>query len=297
MEREPAADESCANCGAPLAGPFCARCGQSAEAIRRPAWELIEHALETLFDFDARGFRSMRLLLTYPGRLTSLYLAGKRAPFVPPVRLYILTSVCFFIAIWVTGTAIFQFVAAPASDGAKGARIAFFAPIDPTPHAAAKELIVNADIKIDGEVPAWVDRLRNGVNRAFTEPRALNERLSELFPKMMFGLVPFFALLLWLLYVRRRRFLIEHVIFALHFHTAVFVLATLLIAIRALLFPWISGWAFFIPASIYLLVAMKRVYAQGWMKTAIKEALLLAIYGAAFGGAMTALVLMGLSEI
>ena len=40
--------EACANCGAPLSGDYCARCGQSREDIRRPALSLVTDTLETL---------------------------------------------------------------------------------------------------------------------------------------------------------------------------------------------------------------------------------------------------------
>ncbi len=285
----------CANCDETMSGPFCAWCGQSAESIERPVWALVEHALETLFDFDARWVRSLKALAR-PGRLTVLYLAGKRAPFVPPVRLYILTSLFFFLALWATGIAIFQFVAAPAGDRDQSPRVAFFSPIDLTPRSGADAASSVLQVEVGGETPAWVDRMRAGLDRAFREPAALNERLSELFPKMMFGLVPFFALLLWPLYARRRRLLIEHVIFALHLHTFVFLLATVLIAIRAFV-PSTSGWTFALPVAAYLLLAMKEVYRQGWLKTAVKGAMVLIVYSAAFGAAMAGLVVMGLTQI
>jgi hypothetical protein len=71
--------EVCANCGLALTGTFCAGCGQSAEAIKRPAWEFIHHALETFFDFDARGLRTLALLFV-PGEVAAQYLAGRRPP-------------------------------------------------------------------------------------------------------------------------------------------------------------------------------------------------------------------------
>jgi hypothetical protein len=250
-----------------------------------------------LFDFDGRGMRSLWLLITRPGQLTSLYLAGRRASFVPPVRLYLFVSLIFFSTIWATGTAIFQFGHATNAAGGHSTTVSFFAPLNPAPPTGKPRLTGERQIDINGEAPDWVKRLIDGVERAFAEPRALNERLSELFPKMMFALVPFFALVFWLLYVRRRRFLIEHLVFALHFHTFAFLLATILIAGRAILLPSIPGAAFFLPAAVYLLVAMKQVYAQGWLKTGIKELILLSLYGLGFVGGMGALIFAGLSEI
>jgi hypothetical protein len=285
--------ERCANCDSPLAGRYCASCGQSAEEVKRPAAELLLHALEALFDFDGRGMRSLKMLLIRPGLLTVLYLSGKRASFAPPVRLYLFVSLLFFAAVAATDTAILQ-ITRPAGGDHRGTLL-FFAPLDT--HRRMGKTDLADDVEIKGQAPDWVKNLIEGGNRALANPRALDQRLSELFPKMMFGLVPFFAVILWLLYARRQRFLIEHLVFALHFHAFAFLLATFLIGVRALLLPTIPGLAFLLPATLYLLLAMKQTYRQGWFKTILKELILLLLYGIGFIGGMGALIFAGLSEI
>jgi len=290
----------CANCGYGLTGPFCAACGQSVESIKRPALELMEHALETLFDFDSRGLRSLGLLFMRPGRLTALYLQGKRARFVPPIRLYLFASLVFFLAVWATDTAIVQFVGFRTVAGAEGVAFKLFSPLAPVPQdLQPSDIAKHVHILQDdgGDSPAWVHRMVAGLERAFKEPTILNGRMSELFPKIMFALVPVFGLILWLLYARRRRFLIEHLIFALHFHTFAFMLATAVIALRPILPSGSAGGLFLVPAALYLLLALKGVYAQGWIKTAIKEMLLLALYAVSFAGGMLTLLIAGLGEI
>jgi hypothetical protein len=290
----------CANCGAALTGRFCAACGQSVEASLRPVWELIEQALESLVHFDARGPRSLLLLLFRPGELTRQYIAGKRASFVQPVRFYILISLVFFLAIWATNTAIVQFVGFRTASGHEGVAFRLFSPLAavqkdlPAPDLASRIHIMSDD---EGDSPAWATRRIAALERALKEPTILNERMSELFPKMMFALVPVFGLVLWLLYVRRRRYLIEHLVFARHFHSFAFVLAALVIVVRPILPSGSSGGLFLVPAGLYLLLALKRVYGQGWVKTAIKEALLIAIYGISFAAGMLTLFFAGLGEI
>ena len=56
-------------------------------------------------------------------------------------------------------------------------------------------------------------------------------------PKMMFLLVPMMALVMLLLYWRPRRYYVEHLVFFLHNHAAIF----LLLLIQALL-GWIAAW-------------------------------------------------------
>jgi hypothetical protein len=293
---------ACANCASVLTGPFCARCGQSAESLERPAWEFVEHALEAFFHFDTRGAKSV-LLLFKPGEMTAQYLAGKRARFVPPIRLYILVSLFFFLAIWATNTAIVQFygTGTPAENAAGEGRlgIRLLAPLDE--HLGADASKVAEAVRIDvgqGEaLPSWLPRVMARLERGVADPARLSERLSDLFPKAMFALVPLFGLLLGLLYLGRKRFLTEHLVFALHFHTFAFILLTVLIGIGSVLPGGFAGWMFFLPAAAYLLVAMRRVYGGGWIGTAAREFVLLLLYGLLFFFSMLVLLGTSLSEI
>ena len=92
-------------------------------------------------------------------------------------------------------------------------------------------------------------------------------------------MMPFLALLLKLLYFRRNRYYVEHLFFSFHFHAFVFLLGTLLILLQNVL----SGGLIAILALsifVYLFMAMKKVYGQGFFKTFLKFILLLVrLYG------------------
>lgn len=88
-------------------------------------------------------------------------------------------------------------------------------------------------------------------------------------PTMMFILLPAFAGVLKLLYIRRRRYYAEHFVFLLHAHSFVFLLATVMLLFRR----WVTGWlevALGLWILVYIFLAMKRVYGQGWLKTFVK---------------------------
>jgi hypothetical protein len=59
-------------------------------------WELLKDAGDLLASLDSRIWKTLGLLMFRPGRLTLEYLQGKRARFVPPVRLFIASSIVFF---------------------------------------------------------------------------------------------------------------------------------------------------------------------------------------------------------
>lgn len=104
----------------------------------------------------------------------------------------------------------------------------------------------------------------------------LTEKFLHNIPKMMFFLLPVFALILKLLYVKRKQFYyVDHAILSLHYFSFVF----LMLIFCNFLLDRILGTSFFVILafiwiSIYLLVAMKKLYSQGWIKTILKFCIL-----------------------
>ena len=98
---------------------------------------------------------------------------------------------------------------------------------------------------------------------------------------------PMFALLLKLLYVRRRRYYVEHFVFGLLTHAFSFLLLTV-----TLLMPDVFDAALLLWTVVYFYVAMKRFYGQGWLKTLAKYAILSAVYGIVFSLAMLGTLLV-----
>src|SRR5210317_1561489 len=63
--------------------------------------------MEDFLDLDSRLMRTLKPLLLHPGKLTRDYLDGRRFRYTPPLRLYIFSSMAFFIlAAMLAGDAI-----------------------------------------------------------------------------------------------------------------------------------------------------------------------------------------------
>lgn len=111
---------------------------------------------------------------------------------------------------------------------------------------------------------------------------ALARRAVSHLPLVMFLLLPVFAALLKLLYVRSRWYYVEHLIFALHVHAHAFVVLGV-VALLAGYFSdvdwaaWLSMVLFAWPP-VYFAVAMRRVYDRPWGRTLTKAWLLGVIY-------------------
>lgn len=131
-----------------------------------------------------------------------------------------------------------------------------------------------------------IDSLESGYMKSFGEKiEALISRGEEggtLFwrevlnqmPKVMFLIMPLFALILKLLYIRQKIFYINHLIFSLHAHTVIFLYLLL-----ALLFPvWYVITFAVLGVWWHLFFAMRNVYKQKWLMTILKLNSLLVLY-------------------
>ena len=108
------------------------------------------------------------------------------------------------------------------------------------------------------------------------ESGAVNSYFNYIMGKLswvLFALVPIIAFIFKVLYIRRRRYYVEHLVFNFHTHSFIF----LFIALMVLLEPVLNETIFNIliaGAFLYVPLAIKRYYKQGWGKTLVKSVLL-----------------------
>jgi hypothetical protein len=98
--------------------------------------------------------------------------------------------------------------------------------------------------------------------------------LEAMAPRVAFVLVPAFAGMLKLLQFRRKRVYAEHFVFALHFHAFSVLLATGALIVARSWFTWLAAGA----VLLYLLLGMRRFYAESWLRTSTKFVVLAAMY-------------------
>lgn len=89
------APSHCENCAAALHGEFCHACGQSVHNPIRHLGHAIEEFFEAFWHLDGRVFRTLRDLWS-PGKVAINYLAGHRARYIAPLRMFVVLSVLTF---------------------------------------------------------------------------------------------------------------------------------------------------------------------------------------------------------
>tara|TARA_B110000240_G_scaffold156451_1_gene173872 strand:+ start:795 stop:1745 length:951 start_codon:yes stop_codon:yes gene_type:complete len=142
----------------------------------------------------------------------------------------------------------------------------------------------------DSKVDVGLDSLsyeKNFTNRfLFTKTKSLysltknQESKDQFFSKVLsygsiaiFIFLPLFTLFLKFFYIRRKYTYIDHLIFVFHSQTVFFMLFTIFLLLKlGSLNPKI--WVFLVLFLLYLIIAMKKFYGQGYLKTILKFLLL-----------------------
>jgi len=288
-------DSACLNCGASLSGPFCAQCGQRAVPPHPTTKELAGDAYDELVGWDGTFARTIRLLLTRPGELTAAVIGGQRARHVGSVRLYLMCSVVFFL--------VQASVPPPNIDGSFGIGAGFGAgrAASQTPgeralgkaiQRGAASLTAEERVELSRVIDAQPRLLRPTLRAIAEDYGGVARRVSETIPRVLFVLIPVLAAVLSLFY--RGRHYPEHLYFALHFGSFVFVVLLLENLVGFTRSVPAIGAAQFVGALVivaYGVVAQRRVYGGSWLATSAKALGVAAVYGSLWSASVLAVTL------
>jgi hypothetical protein len=276
--------EACLNCGTPLVGPFCAQCGQRDVPPYPTVRELAVDAFWELSGWDGRFASTIRALTQRPGLLTREFLEGRRARYLSPLRLYLMTSLLYFVVAAAAPELNVRSVGSPVPETGAG----------PTQTTRPKRVAIALNGSLIGKTtltPAQRDAalkdterapalMRPFLRRAIADPIGFKRGLVVAMPRMLFALLPIFAAILALFY-RGRRYP-EHLYFAIHLHAFIFL---------ALTIPKLAQFTGLVPLAVtcgvlalltipvYTTLALRRVYGGSIVRTLAKEVVIGMIYG------------------
>ncbi|HEY0612685.1 MAG TPA: DUF3667 domain-containing protein [Chitinophaga sp.] len=131
----------------------------------------------------------------------------------------------------------------------------------------------------DGWLERWLTRRALHIGGDYKED-AFEEALRHNAPKMMFVLLPLFAL--WMKILYRKRYYADHAIFALHVHCFAFVVLLISLLLDNFLnTDQFTVWGLVL-ICIYLWLALKNTYQQSYRRSFLKTFLLLCGYSFSF---------------
>jgi hypothetical protein len=267
----------CRNCGTLLRGPWCDQCGQLGEDFHRSAHHLIGEVLEGLFDADGRLFTTVPRLVLFPGRLTRAYIEGKRAPQIPPFRLFLTMLLILFLVGSIGPGALH----APDIRGVSNAD---------RQHAKV-ELETGLATSNEVAIAGW---LKTRLPAAIDHPDAVFAAMGEWAHRFAFLTLPISAILLSLIFAfRRDTYLFDHLIFSMHSLSFQGLLVSLVMLIGGLTGDF-SG-LLLLASPIHLYVHMRDTYGTGRAGTIVRMSVLFVASTVAFGLLLLGLVVIGLN--
>ncbi|MEL6259157.1 MAG: DUF3667 domain-containing protein [Pseudomonadota bacterium] len=253
-----AAAITCLNCGTVFVGDYCNSCGQAAKEPRRFVIGLVQDVFVETINIDSKLLRSIRSLLFRPGMLARRYIDGKRASHSTPFRMFLFTSVFFFIAaFW-----LFE------RSGAM--------PEGPIGDNSEIVDIQTSDDESDfSDAPEWLiphlEKLEDAAERLEQDPRLFYSQVKTNLPRALFAAPVVFTLITGLLYIYRRKFVLyDHLVIALYMHAALY--AYLLLAMLLALIPGFE-WLASIPlvwGGLQSLLMFRQAYQSNWFSVVLK---------------------------
>lgn len=285
----------CLNCGTYLGSndQFCPHCGQKQfEKEDLSFRHIIGESFFDYFHFDSKFFRTIFPLMYKPGFLTLEYMKGKRKSYVEPFRLFLVISVIYFLLLPLGRDAageqepVDRTQPANVTGNAHPKKL-FAYTLNGNPISAARQDSILREIDTVG-IKQYVDKnfAKDGwvikllMKQAFKifiySGLSFNTVLEHTASKMIFLLIPFFALLLKLFSLRSKRLYYEHLIFSLHMHAFVFTLLILVFLIEFLV-P-VKMAIIILISLVYLFFALKRNYGFSTGKSLWKLFLIMIFY-------------------
>ena len=292
-------EKNCLNCGHHVEDVFCPHCGQKNTETHVNAFHAIAEFVGDYFHADGKFLKSILPLLFRPGYMTNEYNAGRREKFIHPFRLYIFISIVYFSISFFSGDSGSSKKNDNDTKGVPKISLGNNGGIV-IRQGDAENKTDDSTISVfnerAGELPSTIGQYRDSVkllpsdkrpsfsddvvNRVAIKYKASGdadglvastvEKFKHTLPKLLFFLLPLAALLLKMLYIRRQRFYVDHLVHTLHLHSFIFLLLSISSLIHLLGATAITFNIAVMLMIIYFFISMKKVYGQSNLKTIFK---------------------------
>jgi len=204
----------CPSCGLKTLGRFCATCGEKEVGVEDYSLRrYLEEAGAAITLLESKVFRSVWLVASRPGHLSSEYFRGRRVRYLKPLQLFVFLNVVYYFSLSLFSATTFT-----------------------TPLAT--------QLHMNNYYPAYASRQvehklqKEQISYAVLEAK-YNERTGVLSKTLIFLLIPIFALLFFMLFFRKRKYFVEHVVVATHFWSFNLILLGVILPLVSVLLIWV----------------------------------------------------------
>lgn len=246
----------CKTCGNDHPENYCPTCGEKPFKPEQLSFkEYIEELFEGFLHFDNKFLRTMKMLVVKPGQLSLEYTEGRRVLYMRPIQLFLVMNLVFFILAFsnLYSLPLYNYIT--------------YTPFIRynTKHIISQELV------------------QTGLTlKEYME--LFNERIKAVSKEFIFLFIPFYGLVFYALFFKKKQYFVEHMVFATHFCTFILLLTLAGFYLLSLPFALITGGGYSanfdnvysiitqVIVGLYARVAIKRYY-----KTANVYTILVAI--------------------
>lgn len=241
-------ETNCLNCGSNVERKYCPECGQENIEIHDNFFHMAGHFIADYLHYDSKFLQSLRILIAKPGYLTKKYLEGKRVMYIHPLRLF------FFIT-------IIMVLLANAYHKKYQLRIGNESSVKISDDEQNKTHSKNDELK----EPEIVEKISRGF-----------DNISYYLKYISFFLLPVYAFAFKLLYIRRKNYYVDHLVYTLHLQSFVYLAFCIIVFFPLYLLPAAREWfdiVLIIVSFVYMIISLRFLYMQSWIKTIVKAVL------------------------
>lgn len=237
---------------------------------------LAGHVVADIVHYDSRFFTTLKYLTIRPGFLTREYWAGRRVRYVNPIQLYIFISFIFFFFFLTLANS-------PRKQGAKPGIQSELADIKVGDINAQYKSVaefdsVQASLPPEKRLTGLEARIERRMAKMRENKQSAKQLIKGLFtdnlPKIMFVLMPLFALMVKWSHRKRKLVYVDHAIFTIHLHSFLFIILFVGLVIRYFVHDDLPLDIAYWGAFFYLVFALKNAYQQSFRKSLVKAILL-----------------------
>ncbi|WP_343744045.1 DUF3667 domain-containing protein [Chitinophaga sp.] len=272
-------EKNCLNCGTEVPERYCPLCGQENTVQHETFGHLVGHVVADIVHYDSQFLKTLKYLTIRPGFLTKEYWAGRRVRYVNPIKLYVFASFVFFFAMALINNSKDHGKKPVVHASTATTRTEEKQVYDGTDYRSVAEYdSVQASLPADKRNHGLEDRMERNLARMREHKQGSRAAFVEMFvhnlPKIMFILMPLFALMVKWTHRKRGLVYTDHAIFTIHFHAFLFIILLVALVIRFFIHREtplnLAYWGIF----LYLLLALRNAYQQSFWKALIKALLL-----------------------